>query len=781
LLVDENSELKAGQTIGHYEILSPLGKGGMGEVYLVQDTKLGRKVALKFLSAAFTTNQDRLRRFEQEARSASALNHPNILTIHEIGEADGRRFIATEFIDGETLRQRIIGGSLRFTEALNIAEQMGSALAAAHAAGIIHRDIKPENVMARRDGIVKVLDFGLAKLSEPPAVAGGSETHEEAQTRIKIQTNTGVVMGTVTYMSPEQARGLTVDARTDIWSLGVVFYEMLAGRAPFAGQTTSDILVSILEREPTSLASLCPDMPEAVEWIVTKALTKERDGRYQTATEILSDLRRVKNRLALASEMELMSPRPRHSQALVSGEQVPSIAVLPFVNMSAEPENEYFCDGLAEELINALTKIDRLRVPARTSAFSFKGKAIDVREIGQKLNVNNVLEGSVRKAGNRLRITAQLINVEDGYHLWSERYDREMEDVFAIQDEITLAIVDKLKLKLLREEKAALLDRYRENLEAYNLYLKGRYYWSRRPLEIRKAVECFEEAIEKDPDYALAYAGLADCYNHLGSWENGTLAALEAMPKAKAAANKALELDDTLVEAHTSLAYSVMHYDWDWRAAESRYQLAFDINPNYANAHHWYSHYLTATGRTEESLAESKRYLELDPLDLLANGHLAWHYLFARQYDEAIEQCWKTNELYPNSFWPSFFFALAYEQKGVIEKASVEFERAIKMSGNITFARAGLGHLFAISDRKSEARRVVRELKHLANERYVPSYDLAVIHAGLDEKDQAFDCLEKAYQEHSSWMAYLKTEPRLDPLRSDPRFTDLMRRIRLGP
>ena len=764
----------------------------MGEVYLAFDTKLGRKVALKFMPASLTQDVDHLPRFEQEARAASALNHPNIVTIYEIGEADGHRFIATEFIDGETLRQRMsaqpkrphgqsraTGGTLDISEGLRIAEQVSSALAAAHAAGIVHRDIKPENIMVRRDGIAKVLDFGLAKFAEE------KPTGPEDETRAIVKTSTGVVMGTVSYMSPEQARGLPVDARTDIWSLGVVLYEMVAGHAPFEGPSTSDILVSILEREPRLLTSAGLGVSETLEFVITKALTKDREDRYQTAREMLADLRWLKARLAPGErEHASMSVAPVARQSISAQTREPaptppSIGVLPFLNMSADVENEYFCDGLAEDLINALTKVENLYVVARTSAFSFKGKEMDVREIGRKLNVANVLEGSVRKAGNRLRITAQLISIEDGYHLWSERYDRDLEDVFAIQDEITLAIVDKLKVKLLKGERAALLDRYRDNLEAYNLYLKGRHYWSHRPLGISRAIEYFEQAIETDANYALAYAGLADCYNSLGSWENGTLAPSEAMPKAKAAAERAVALDNMLAEAHTSLAYGIMHYDWDWPGTEARIQQAFDINPNYPTAHHWQSHYLTAMGRTEDSLAESKRFLELDPLDLLANAHLAWHYHFARQYDEAIEQCWKSNDLFPNSFWPSFFVALTYEQKGMLAEASAEFEKAIKVSGNVTFAKAGLGHLYAASGERAKAEDVIAELEQISRTRYVPAYDIAVIYAGLGNKDQAFEWLHRAHREHSSWLAYLKVEPRLDALRSHSRFAALLRRVAL--
>jgi len=457
-----------------------------------------------------------------------------------------------------------------------------------------------------------------------------------------------------------------------------------------------------------------------------------------------------------------------------------SIGVLPFVNMSADPENEFFCDGLAEELINALTKLEKLHVVARTSSFSFKGKDLDVREIGRRLGLSHAVEGSVRKAGNRIRITAQLIEVASGYHLWSDRYDRELSDVFAIQDEITLAIVDKLKLNLLRDEKAALLDRYRNNIDAYNSYLKGRYYWAQRPLGVLTAIGYFEQAIEKDPDYALAYSGLADCYNALGSWENGTLAPAEAMPKAKSAGAKALELDRMLAEAHCSFAYTAMHFDWDWSEAARRLQMAFELNPNYPTAHHWHSHYLLAIGRAAESLDESLRFRQLDPLDIVANSHLAWHYLFSHEYNATLEQCAATRELFPNAFWPPFFGGFAYEQKGMFDEAVAEFQKAISLSGNLTCTAAGLGHVYALAGEKQKAGEVIADLDQRARTEYVSSYDTAIVHAGLGQVDEAFDRLGKAYEEHSSWLAYLAVEPRLDSLRSDARFGRLLARVDLA-
>jgi TolB-like protein/Tfp pilus assembly protein PilF/DNA-binding XRE family transcriptional regulator len=465
----------------------------------------------------------------------------------------------------------------------------------------------------------------------------------------------------------------------------------------------------------------------------------------------------------------------------VSIANTPSIAVMPFLNLSTDPGNEYFCDGLAEELLNALTKIRRLFVVARASAFSFKGKDLDAREIGRRLNVDTILEGSVKREDDRLRVAVHLINTDSGFQIWSERFDRRMTDLFALQDEITLAIVDQLKVELLEKERLALLGRHPVNLESFNLYLKGRFYWARRPQGINKAIEYFELAIEKDPRSAVARAGLADCYVTLGSWENGTMPPVQAMAKAKSAASIALELDARLAEAHATLAYRTTHHDWDWATAEAQFRRALELNPNYAVSHHWYSHYLTAMGRTKESLEASKRCLELDPLDLVINIHMAWHHQFARQYEEAVDQCWKTNELHPNSFWPPYFFALAYQQQGKIAEAEAEFQKAIQVSGNVTFTTAGLGHLYASTGKFAEAQAIFRELCSRSQTTYVPAYDLALVCVGLGWTDQAFDWLSKAFEERSGWLAYLNVEPRLDTLRRDSRFDDLLRGLRLMP
>lgn len=461
-------------------------------------------------------------------------------------------------------------------------------------------------------------------------------------------------------------------------------------------------------------------------------------------------------------------------------QRTPSIAVMPFNNISASADDDYFCDGLSEELISALTQVKEFLVVARSSAFSFRGKDVDLREIGRRLNVDSILEGSVQRAGDKLRVSAQLTDTSSGFQVWAERFDRKMTDVFDIQDEITVAIVKRLKGELLAKERSALRTKKQQNLESYNLYLKGRFYWAQRPQGILKAIEFFERAIDKEPASARARAGLADCYATLGSWENGTLRPIAAMAKAQRAANEALHLDGRLAEAHTTLAYRTTHHDWDWPVAEAQFQRAFALNPNYAVCHHWYSHYLMAVGRVDESLAASRRCLELDPLDLVINVHMAWHYHFARQYDEAIEQCSKTNDLHPNSFWPAWFFGLSYEQQGKMDKALEQFQSAVKMSGDVTFATASLGHLYGMMGRMSDARAVFDELITRGKHSYVPSYDIALVCSGLGWKDQALGFLAQAHGERSGWMTYINVDPRLDPLRTDSRFVALQRHVNLA-
>jgi TolB-like protein/Tfp pilus assembly protein PilF len=736
-----------GQTISHYKILEKLGEGGMGIVYKAQDTKLDRLVALKFLAQHLTADERDKERFLNEAKAASALDHPNICTVYEIGEAvDGQLFIAMAYYEGETLKKRIERGPLGIEESIGIIQQIAQGLANAHRRGGFHRDIKPANILITKDRQAKIVDFGLAKLSGQAKV-----------------TKAGATVGTAAYMSPEQVLGEGVDYRTDIWSLGVVLYETLTGQLPFKGEYEHAVMYRIMNEDPEPIRNLKPDLPVELERIVERSLAKSPERRYQHLEEMCADL---KNLGALLSQ-----PQPMRKS-------VPSIAVLPFVNMSADAENEYFCDGLAEELLNALAKIDALRVAARTSAFSFKGKETDVREIGRKLNVSTVLEGSVRKVGDRVRITAQLVNAADGYHLWSERYDRRMEDIFDVQDEISLAIVEALKVKLLGTEKAAVLKRYTENTDAYQLYLKGRFFWSKRSKNgLQAAIRCFEQAIEKDGRYAPAWAGIADVYNLLSDYEG--ISRKEIYPKARAAVNKALEIDDRLAEAHTSLGMLIMLNEWDWSNAEKEYKLGISLNPNYATAHHWYSEWLLYNGRIAEAIQEISRAVDLDPLSpaILKDKGLTLYY--ARDYDGALEYGKRTLELDPNFVSVHRLLSLAHQAKGMFNEAIAENQRWDDLSGNAAEATVGRAQCYAAFGKRDEALKLIQNMnpENLSGGNLFRG--IALVYAALGESDLAFTWLEKSYEQKAESLSTLKVDPKVDLLRSDPRFVSLLKKVGL--
>jgi TolB-like protein/Tfp pilus assembly protein PilF len=631
----------------------------MGCVFLAYDPRLHRKVAVKVL--ATEAHPDTLRRFEQEARAAGLLNHPNILSVFDVGAHRGAPFIVSELLEGSTLRDRLSRGALSAAEALDLALQLARGLAAAHDKGVVHRDLKPENLfLLASDGRLKILDFGIAKLlptQEP------SRALDSRAATTPARTETGTVMGTVGYMSPEQVRGEHADQRSDIFSFGAILYELLAGRRAFEGEAQVEVGYAILNQEPPPLDN------EELDALVRRCLAKSPKARFQTAHELAAELQALQGTdLALGR-----SPRPRRrslfgglaSLARGAGRWIArppeskSIAVLPFANLSGDPQTDYFSDGMTEELINALAGVSGLRVASRTSSFAFKGKLGDVRRIGEKLAVGAVVEGSVRKSGSRVRISARLVNAGDGYQIWSQTFERDMIDIFELQDEISRTVADGLKVKL-GDSGAPLVAPSTKDVEAYHLYLKGRYHFNQRPAGIRKGIEFFEQAIAKDPAYAFAHAGLADCYANLGSWENGTLRPREAFPKAKAAAQKALEIDPRMAEPHSSLAYVKLHFERDLEGAEREIKLAIQLKPDYPTAHHWYSHVLTAMGRSEESLVESQRCLELDPLDTLLWAHLAWHYIHAQQFSEAIAWTEKLLEEHPDLFWAHFFAGEAY-------------------------------------------------------------------------------------------------------------------------
>ncbi|MCI0416568.1 protein kinase [bacterium] len=740
-----------GKTLNHFKVLDRLGKGGMGEVYVAEDSKLKRKVALKVLPEEVARDPARLDRFQREAESIAALNHPNIVTIYSIEEADGIRFLTMELVQGETLIQLIPSNGLDVETFLRFSAPVAEALSAAHEKGIIHRDLKPGNIMVSQEGRIKVLDFGLAKLMRDDSDPDSSrmETH--------AQTEAGIVLGTMPYMSPEQIQGKRLDHRSDIFSLGIIFYEMITGRRPFHGDTSAELISAIMRDTPGPVGDLKAGTPEHLERIIRRCLMKDPRDRYQTARDVYNELCDLKSG---------SSPRPSRSGN--------SIAVLPFTNMSADDENEYFCDGLAEELLNALAKIDHLKVAARTSSFSFKNKNANASQIGKALHVKTILEGSVRKSGNRLRITAQLIHAADGYHLWSERYDREMKDIFDVQDEITLAVVDALKVKLFGEEQSAVLKHHTRNPEAHEFYLRGLFYFNRfTPDDFQKASESFRRAIAIDPRYGSAYAGLADAYTELSFY---TFSPSETMPKAREAANKALELDDRLAEAHNSLAIIKMYFDWDYAGAEQEFKRAIALNPGSAPIHMWYGWYLGLMGRFDESFKEMQGAQELDPLSAANNSGIGIVFHWSRQPERAIEQFRKVLELNPNYLIARSFLAEAYEQKGDFVSAIATIEKIHQAETN-PLTLSTLGYVYAKSGDRHMALEILNEFVKRSNQEYVPAFNFAQIYAGLGDQSQALAWLEKACNERAVWIPFLKVDLKFDPLRSNPRFQELLKKV----
>jgi serine/threonine-protein kinase len=749
--------------LGPYEIEAAIGAGGMGQVYRARDTRLNRAVAIKVLPRDAALDPTRLKRFEREARAASALNHPGVLTIFDVGveplgsTQDPLHYIATELVDGETLRQRIIRTArLDINDAIDIAIQLAGALAAAHRAGIVHRDLKPENVMVRKDGYVKVLDFGLARLVAHDV----AESDPATNPTVERHTQPGMVMGTIGYMSPEQARGLAATTASDVFSLGVLLYEILAGCAPFDGSTTTDVLIAIVDRQPPPLSRLRPTVPSELQRIVTRCLEKNSERRYQSAEELLADLKEL---------------RSEDTSGQATPSKIPSVAVLPFVNMSADRENEFFCDGLAEELIAALSRIDRLRVASRTSTFSFRNKGLDVQEIGSALKVGAVLEGSVRKSGTRLRITTQLVNMSDGHHLWSERYDRQLEDIFQVQDEIALAIASALKVKLLGEEQAAIVKRPTLNVEAYQFYLKGRHHWQKWTAEeLQKARECFERAIELDPEFAPAYFGLADV---CAVESSVTMPPREAWPKAKAALSKALALDPTLAEAWTLTGVYHMTYEWDQMAARVALMRALELDPRTAHAYAVLAQVETFSGRPDEAVAAGRRAVELDPMVAFWNYVLAWVYWAQADYERASHQVEVLREIDPTSWFPHFGSGIVAGALGRREQAVASFEESVRCSAGRPDAVGYLACAYALVGRRADADRQLATLHERAQHGWVPAMSFAIAHFGLGQLDRVFEWLERAYEERDLWLLWHTYDPIFQGLRSDPRMIDLLCRL----
>ena len=792
------NELTTGSTFaGRYQIIEELGKGGMGKVYRGLDKKLNEEVALKLIRPDVASDKEMIERFHNELKLARKIAHRNVGKMYELMEDAGTHFITMEYIPGQDLKGLIRQmGRLTTVKAISIAKQVCEGLEEAHRLGVVHRDLKPGNILIDKEGNARIMDFGIARSIHGRGITGA-----------------GVMIGTPEYMSPEQVEGKEVDQRSDIYSLGIILYEMVTGRVPFEADTPFSIGVKHKSEVPRDPQQLNAQIPEDFGRLILKCLEKDRAKRYQSPLDLRVDLEKVEQGLPT---MEFVTPKRKPSASreisvsfglkkallpilglaflviaavvvwkiLPGREGAPaasakkSIAVLPFEDLSQGKNNESFCDGISDTLINALTNIEGLWVPARTSAFFFKGKTQDIREIGQKLGVENVLEGSVQVAGDNLRVTARISHIKDGRQIWSEIYNRKMADIFAIQDDIAKAIVTALKVRLLGEKGAPLIKNYTENLEAYRLYLIGRDLWNKRDeANLINSIDYFEKATDIDPNYALAYAGLGDAYQILGN--NGFWLPEKAFPKARAAAMKALEIDDKLAEAHTSLAGIMRDYDWDFVNAEKKFKLAIELNPGYATSHQWYAELLSHLSRHEESIKEIKIARNLDPLSPRISASVGFFLIFVRRYDEALGELNKALEVEPNHFLTHELLGWVYEAMAKYEDAVKCYLKAIELSGGSKDPEAELASCYAIMGKRQEAQKILDNLIDYSKGNFISGVDLAFICAALGEKDQAFEWLEKAFRERDPYLLNLNNYYKLDPLRSDARFTDLLKRIGL--
>jgi serine/threonine-protein kinase len=818
------------ERLGAYRILRPIGSGGMGDVYLAEDTRLGRKAAVKVMPAAFAADHSRVQRFKQEARAASALNHPNILTIYEIGEQDSVLFIASEFVDGRTLRSRIRDGDLNTVEVLDIAIQTAGALAAAHDAGILHRDIKPDNLMLRSDGYVKILDFGLAKLVEKRTPESGLETEDAS----RFKTEPGVIMGTPNYMSPEQVRGFELDARTDIFSLGAVLYEMITGQLAFDGATVSDIIAAILDKEPVPPSEQVSGLPAELERTVLKALNKDREQRYRSVLELASDLsalyktmetrpeawhRLARSTRAKDAAHDQRATRPQTGKdtgrrraantggyaqgpyrtrinrysvwaaagliviALViagvtrlSGNRSPidSLAVLPFTNVEGDSSLDYLADGIPESVVYALSRVSGMKVVSFSSLISYKGQKKSASELGRDLGVRAVVMGRIQRDGNDFAISAELVDVRDNASLWGEHYHRKLADIFTAQEDIARDMSEKLRLRLSPADHEALTRRYTDNSDAYRLYLEGRYYWNKRdPDGIRQAIEYFNQAIQKDPDYALAYAGLADAYTIPSSG----LPVKDRMQEAEKAATTAIAKDDNLAEAHSSLGYVKYRFHWNWSSAEPEFKRAIVLNPNYALGHELYGQLLGFSGRFQDAITELNRAADLDPLVPGIWADIAYVLYLQEQYDRAIDSCRKALGLDPKFVLAHGYLARCYEQKGMYKQSVDEYLKGRSLRGDDTSVIESLRHAFEVSQWIGYLQKALERALEKSRAGPGQALDIAQLYARLGDNVSALEWLEKARDEHEDRLVGLKTDPVFRGLRPEARFKTILTSI----
>lgn len=838
------------QTISHYRILDHLGTNLIGEVYLAEDTHLGRKVVLQVLPEPFTRDQERIQRLSQEARILSSLNHPNIRMIYEVGQDRSRYFIANEFVDGPNLRVYLGSKRMKADQIIEIALQAVTGLSAAHNAGVLHRDLKPENIVIRGDGYIKIIDFGLAKIVEQDAMlvdlgqaTGDSIAAQETidpvgdrygtkpldsepgesrgeTGRSRAADSLWWTTGTMGYLSPEQIRGEPLDGRSDIFSLGVVIYEMSTGRLPFEGRTPTEMLGSIQRGGPPPVGRYLEDAPEEIDWILARALAREREDRYQTAREWLTDLKRLKQRIEFDAEQDryvepqsesvrrsdkrsvyATSPilrkdsrresgrerrrdtgglKMRSGSSRALGDAVDSLAILPLTNLSDDPNADFLSDGVTESIINTLSRVEGLRVMARSTVFRFKGRKLDPQEVGKELGVRAVFMSRLLQHGEDIVIKAELVDVEDGSLLWAEQYRRKSGDIFELEADIAKQISEHLKLRLSGEQRQGLAKRYTNNPEAYELYLRGRFYWNQRSLDgMKKGIECFVQAIRKDADYALAYAGMADCYMMLSMY---SLPPREFVPKARISITRALQIDNNLAEAHASLGSLLFWYDWDFIRAEQEFKRAIELNPNHPDPHQWSAYLDAAQDRFDQALSRLSHAQSLDPLSIAITTNTAEIMYRAGMFDHAVKQCEKALEMEPQYAKALYWRVMSWIAAGRLEEAIEFLTAAAQIPGEarqiaavlltVTLARAG---------RREAAMQLFSQLEEQAARSYFPPYYLAIINLSLGDKEQAFGFLEKAYQERSGWMPWLKHEPLLADLQTDVRFNDLLRRVGLEP
>lgn len=764
----------------------------MGEVFLAKDTKLDRTVALKILPSVFAADDQRMRRFVQEAKTASALDHPNVAQIFEIGEADGIHYIAMQYIEGQTLDSLSKGAQLESGQIIDIAIQAADALDAANAKGITHRDIKAANIMMNPRGQIKILDFGLAKIESKDLPQSESSRLDTAS-----GTSPGTIIGTVQYMSPEQALGKAIDNRSDIYSLGVVLYQLATGKLPFSGETPSETLNRILNSQPTAIARLNYNLDPELERIIRKCMEKDPERRYQTARDLEIDLKNLKRDSTSGSnQSRILKPTAKKPNllyiaialiaiGLIAGgiyyfqsqnkSSIHSLAVLPFANLRSDPESEYLSEGITESVTNSMSPIPNLRVLSRGMVTRFKGKEIDPQKVGRDLNVDALVQGSLTQQGDTLVVNAELVRVADGSQLWGQQYNSKLSDILQVQQDISRQVSEQLRQKLSGEEKKKIQNTYTQNNDAYQLYLKGRYYWNRRTNSaLKKAVEYFQNAVQLDPNYALAYAGLADCYSLFSRYDVDS--PKKSFPLAKKAALDALNIDQNLAEAHISLAYEMQLFEWDWAGAEKEFKKGLEIDPKYASGHQWYSEFLVAMNRRDEGLQEAKKAVELDPLSLQINSNLSLVYYMSRQYDLSMDQARRTLELDPNYARGNYRLGKSLIQKGRFEEAISSFQKALLASDDAAYI-SGLAYAYAMSGKRNEALQIIEQLKIRSKNKYVSPYNVAMIYVGLGDKEQSLQWLEVAFSEKDDWFDQLGTDPVWDSLRNEARYKDLLRRM----